>query len=146
MWVKAAGSPRWAQAASTKGSLQSACGPSKSVNFMLNLICLCYVQYSRRRRADYYNALGIGWHFQANAYADAAYSRKWLRAFIATLKAKGLGKFALKETCFTLLATVSKTQKANAQTQKFSLERQYGSHARVRVRASDWRKDRQADT
>ena len=67
-------------------------------------------------------------------------------AFIATLKAKGLGKFALKETCFTLLATVSKTQKANAQSQKCSLERQHGSHARVRFGASDWPEDRQADT
>ena len=84
--------------------------------------------YISQGEADYYDALGIGWHFQANAYADAAYSRKWLRAFIATLKAKGLGKFALKETCFTLLATVSKTQKANAQSHKFSLERQNGSH------------------
>ena len=49
--------------------------------------------YISQGEADYYDALGIGWHFQANAYADAAYSRKWLRAFIATLKAKGLGNY-----------------------------------------------------
>lgn len=47
--------------------------------------------YITDEERDYYDGLGIGWHFQHNAWADAAYSRKWLRAFIATLKAKGLG-------------------------------------------------------
>ena len=43
--------------------------------------------------AEYYDSLGLGWHFQPDAWADAAYSRKWLRAFVGMLKANGLGDY-----------------------------------------------------
>lgn len=44
-----------------------------------------------QEEADFLDSLNIGWSFQSNAWADARYSRKWLRAFIATLEANGLG-------------------------------------------------------
>ena len=44
----------------------------------------------QQEEIDFLDGLDIGWSFQLNAWANGAYSRKWLRAFIATLAANGL--------------------------------------------------------
>lgn len=44
-----------------------------------------------QEEVDFLDALDIGWAFHPNAWADSPYSRRYLRAFIATLRQNGLG-------------------------------------------------------